>query len=104
MSKARRTFDGKYARKVSLKVLLGTWIGALLSIGLVLFAARALASDIGSFRSCNRNADVLHIVNCGKQAPNFGDLAVLAFFVLCCLLALSLCNAAWRMARGGGQI
>ena len=85
-------------------MLIGAWVASLLSVGLLLVAARALVSDVGSFRSCNHNNTVLQIVNCGKQSPNIGDLAVLVFFVLCGLLAISLCNFAWRLTRGGGQV
>lgn len=104
MSRLRRTGDGKYARKVSPKVLIGMWVASLLSVGLLLVVARGVASDIGSFRSCNHNNDVLHIVNCGKQSPNFGDLALVGLFILCGLLAVSLCNLAWRLTRGGGRV
>jgi hypothetical protein len=95
MSK-RRDHKGKYAVKRSARAIMGVWVAAILSLGLLAVVGRALLAEIGSFRACDPNSDVLGIHSCGKQGVNVGDFILLGFFVLAAILTISFCNAAWQ--------
>lgn len=84
-------------QKPSLKLLVLTWLGALLSVAILLFAARALVASIASFRSCGDN--VALVANCGKAALNVGDLVIFCWFVLSAALVASTVTAAQRVTR-----
>ncbi|HVW23371.1 MAG TPA: hypothetical protein VHB51_02735 [Candidatus Saccharimonadales bacterium] len=74
--------------------ILGVWLIALVSLPLLAVAGRTLASDIGSFRSCNSNSNGLVVRSCGKHGLNAGDLILFVFFVLAAVLAVSFWTAA----------
>ena len=76
------------------------WVASLLSVVLLYLVGGAVDSDLGSFRSCNSNNNGLTIANCGKQGLNFGDVILLALFVLAACLTVTLFTAAWRSTRG----
>ena len=80
-------------------VLVISWIAAFASLALVYAAARAMVSDVQSFRSCSVNDSGLSIVSCGKDAITFGDVLLGALLLLSILLSASLFTAAWRASR-----
>ena len=79
--------------------LISSWVCTALSIGLLIFAGRAVLSDLGSFRSCGGNS-VLAVHACGKQSPNVGDLILFALFILSACLVVSLFTGSWRATKG----
>jgi hypothetical protein len=87
--------QSKVAAPRSKRAILGIWLAAVLSLGLLFLAGQALLSDLGSFRACN-TPGALSISNCGKQGLNVGDFVIFVWLVLSAALALSLCTAALR--------
>jgi hypothetical protein len=77
-----------------------TWIGALVSILLLLPTGAAIGADVSSFRSCNVNNSGLFVDNCGKQSVNLGDLVIFALFVGSLAVVVCLFTHAWRSSRG----
>lgn len=96
---SRRALDGKYAKHRSLGLIVSTWIGALLSLGLLLFTGNAVKGNFAAMRSCDANNAGLTVVSCGKQGLNITDIFVIGLFVLSAILVVSLFTGAWRMTR-----
>ncbi len=97
MSRLRDT-EGKYSKRRSPGFIAGTWIAAVLSLGLLYAAGLAVSSDFAQFRSCSSN-NGLALHSCGKNSLNLGDLILIALFILAALLTVTLFTAAWRMSR-----
>lgn len=101
MSKKIRNEQGQYAEKHSLAFVITTWVGAVLSVGLLYAAGNAVISDLASFRSCDANSAGLYVVNCGKPSFNLGDAMLILLFILAAALTATLFTAAWRFTRRG---
>lgn len=89
----------KPARQHSTGFIVTTWVGAVLSLGLLLLVAMAVRSDLGALKPCSANNSGLSVTNCGKTGLNTGDLLLLALFVLSACLVVTLFTAAWQMTR-----
>ncbi|HVX24532.1 MAG TPA: hypothetical protein VG992_04300 [Candidatus Saccharimonadales bacterium] len=99
MSKTKRDKAGKYAPRHSTRYIIGLWVAAILSVGLLYALGHAVLSDAASLRPCSTNSSGLRVVNCGKAGVGVADLAVIALFILSACLTISLCTAAWRASR-----
>ncbi len=87
------------AKRPSPVLLVLSWVGSLLSIGLLFVFGNAVISDFASFRSCNSNSAGISVAACGKQSLNVGDLMLLLLFALAAALVVTLFTAAWRLSR-----
>jgi hypothetical protein len=96
---ATKTKSKRTGQPPSKKLFVTTWIGVLLSIGLLFEAGSAVLSDLTGFRSCNSNTSGLSVAVCGKQSVNFGDIMLMILFVAAAALVVSLATVAWRMTR-----
>lgn len=96
---SRRTPDGHFARRQSPFMIAMIWVGSVLSLGLLVFLALAVKTDLAGFRSCNANSSGLSITSCGKQGLNVGDVLLVALFVLSAALVVTLLTAASRTIR-----
>lgn len=94
----KRDDFGQFTKGPSKKMLLGSWLGALLSVALMYGAALAVFANFGSFRSCSAN-DGRVLTDCGKHGINFGDLMIILIFVLTSFMAVSLATHAFRVTK-----
>ena len=94
----KRDQQGRYAKRKSPGFKLFMAGASILSVGLLLLAGRAVMAMLGSFRSCESNVG-LTVRSCGKASLNLGDVVIVALFILCAFLAVSVCTASWRLTR-----
>jgi hypothetical protein len=96
-----RTVTKKQQKKPakSLSYIICAWIGALISLILLIPTGAIVGSDVGSFRSCNVNDSGLHVNTCGKENLNAGDLLILLVFIGTLIVVLCLFTHAWRSSR-----
>ena len=90
----------KQVRRAAPGAIIASWVGSLLSVGLLYLCAKMVLSDFASFRSCASNNTGLYISSCGKQSINVGDFIFVLLFVASAVLTLSLFTHAWRITRG----
>lgn len=100
----KRNSKGQFVRGHSVAFLASFWLASLGSLVLLWFAARAVMSDFGSFRSCDGGTGILTVSSCGKQSLNFGDFIFLGLFALSACFSFSLLTGAWRATRKGTVI
>jgi hypothetical protein len=93
----------KVSSKRSIWLIVVSWVGDLLSVGLLVVLGRVVVADFGGFRSCNNNSSGLSISTCGKQSLNPGDWLLLLLFCLTACLVVSLFTYAWRLSRSRSQ-
>lgn len=85
-----------------ISVIIWSWIGALLSIGLLVPAAAMVLADASAYRPCSINTSGLSVSDCGKRGVQISDLIVLVLFVAAVLLVICAVTHAIRMTRKSG--
>ncbi len=97
----KRNMKGQFVEGHSRAFIVSFWVAAVLSLGLVWFAIKAVLSDLGSFRSCSEGTGVIGITTCGKQSMNIGDFVLMGLLALSAGFSFSLLTGAWRATRKG---
>lgn len=90
-----------YKRRRSVGVIIWSWLGALLSVLLLLPVGGMVVADVTSYRPCSINTTGLSISECGRRSVGIADLVLLALFVGSVLLAVSAVTYAFRITRKG---
>jgi hypothetical protein len=102
--KAIRSASGKFTQRKPMRVLAAWWGSSAFSLVVVWLAARAVMSDLGGFRSCSGDTQILTVDSCGKQSLNLGDMILLGLLALAAFMSFSLLTAAWRATKKGAVI
>ena len=96
---SRRNDSGQFVKAPSKRVLAGSWVISVLSLGLLWGTASMVKASLSSFQSCSANNNGLTLTNCGKQSLNAGDFMLIILFILAAFLSLSLFTHTWRVTR-----
>lgn len=83
----------------SWKVILASWVGALLSLALLVPAGGMIGAVFASFRPCSINNAGLTISSCGKSSVDVTDGLLLTIFLGVLLIVVSAMVHAVRMTR-----
>ncbi|MDL2342039.1 MAG: hypothetical protein QFB87_03105 [Patescibacteria group bacterium] len=82
-----------------ISTIVWSWVGALVSLLLLIPAGGMVVADISAYRSCSINTSGLTVSACGKHSVDVSDLIIIGLFIGTVLLVICAVTHALRMSR-----